>query len=189
MRLARGVGKGRRHHQQVYRPHGTIKLGKAQVVADRQPDAPHRGIEGDDLVAVLYGLTFIVVFGSAMKAEQVDLVVARHAPAGGVEHQAAVAHLVRHRGLQGNGAAHQPDLVAHRRLAQEVLQGAGALLFPGMHLVHVVAGNQGEVLRQCHQLRAARGRFGHQAIGVAQVLRDIRPRHHLHRGNAGRLRH
>jgi hypothetical protein len=54
------VGKGGRHHDQIDRRQGAIKLGKAQVVADRQGNAAKWGIDRSQLIAGFDESSFIV---------------------------------------------------------------------------------------------------------------------------------
>ena len=176
-------GKRRRQDQQVDLAERTEEFGKAQVVADRQPDAPERRLEGHRLPTGFDRRAFVVTLLALLEAEQVDLVVARHPCALRVKHQAGVQHFVFDARHQRHRAADDPDAVFARRLREKVLDRPVAIGLAYGDLVGVAPAHDRKVLGQCHKLRALRHRLGDQRAGGAQVFFDARGRDHLDRGD------
>ena len=117
VRRAGRRGECRRHQDQRERPHAAIELGKAQVVAHRQPDAAARQVDGHHVGARLDGLAFVVAFLAAREREQVDLVVAGDAPPVGAVDEARAAHarrIARSRAARCRRPARSPWACASR---------------------------------------------------------------------------
>ena len=104
-------------HLGAARHQGAIELGKAQVVADREADAPELGAGRDDLLA---GRERVRLpegrQAGELDVEQVDLAVAGDLLAGSVEQQARVVHI----GAVGleEASGQDPHVVAPRRVGE-----------------------------------------------------------------------
>ena len=182
--LAGGFRESRRDQDQVHVPHRPVKLGKAQVVAHRDPEAAVRGVHGADLVAGFDRALLRVALLAHLESEEVDLVVARRALAQWVVDQARVAHLARLARLDRHRAADEPYLVAPRLAGEERLDRPGAIALARIDLVGVLHPHDREVLGQRDDARArGRGELD-QALGLLQVGGNVRARGHLDRGHA-----
>ena len=128
VRLARGVGEGRRHTQHITRRihQRAVQLRKAQVVADAQPQTQwprlhrHRGKTG------LQRAAFVVRLAAVVVGKEVQLVVMPRLAAIGCKHATAVEHPSRRTAVHRQRAAHQPQPVPARRVGQELLDGPAA---------------------------------------------------------------
>ena len=90
---------------------------------------------------------------------------------------------------QRDGAADHPQAVTSGELAEEVLQGAGAVGFAQIQNVRAALAHEGEILRQHDQAGALLRRFRDQAFGLKQIGADIGTRRHLHGGGLDRCAH
>src|SRR5690349_16571941 len=95
VRLARGGGESRWSEDNVYLSHGTVKLGKADIVADGKADAAKGGFQGNDTPACLNGFFFGIAFSPQLQAEQMYFVIPCNLLTAVVVYQATVSHLVR----------------------------------------------------------------------------------------------
>ena len=111
-----------------------------------------------------------------------NLVVTCHLRTGLVEHQAAVAHLVRGTSRQRQ-RTDQPNFVFARRFAHELLNRPLPRLLASFDLVLFVHAHDGKELRQHHQLRALLRRVGDQTARFAQVALDVGAGCHLDGSN------
>jgi hypothetical protein len=121
------------------------------------------------------------------KAEQVPLVVARHAFALRIEDQTGVAHLRRVVAEQRQRAADQPDAVPARGVGEKILDRAVAEGFARRQARRIVGADQRKVFRQYQQLRAGGHGLLDQPGRGGQVGRDIRAGNHLQGGESGHL--
>src|SRR5450830_165045 len=181
VRLAGGVGKRRRYHNQRAIAHGPVQLGKTQVVAHRQANLAERRLEALDVVAVDDGARFVIRLFAACKTEQMDLVVTRHAPACGIIDQRGIEHLAIFPGNHRQRAADQPDLVLARQRRHEILDLAGIDLFGVVEFDFFMHAHDGPIFRQQDELRALLLRLRDQPGGGGKVLFDLGRRHHLYR--------
>ena len=189
MRLAGGGGKCRRHQDDVHVGHGAIHLGKAQVIADGQPDTAKRRIQHHNPVTGFDGFFFLIVFDAEVESEQVNLVVARHQLALVVVNQTAVADFFGVVASQRHGTAYQPDLVFFRGSSEKFLDRALALLLACGNLISVLVTHNGEKLGQRHQFCAAACGQCDEPFGFRQIGADIGAGSHLdggHTDDAGR---
>ena len=184
MRLARGLGESRGHEDQVDVTHGAVELGKAQVIAHRDPEPPVRGIDRADFPAGLDGALLAVALLAHLEAEEVDLVVAGDAHAFLVVDEAGIAHLLGRARFERHRAADDPYAMALRLLREEGLDRALALALARGDLVGVLHAHDREILGERDDARARGGSELDEPPRLLQVRRDIRPRGHLDRRHA-----
>src|SRR5206468_5210454 len=116
-------------------------------------------------VAGLERAGLVVALVARGEAEEVHLVVARHALAGIVVHHAGAADMPFIRTRYGDGAGNDPELVIAGGARKEILDRARAVGFTGAQLVGVLAPDHVEVLWQRDEARAGGRRGGDEAPG------------------------
>src|SRR6185437_17072173 len=75
VRLARSRCEGCRSKNNVYFPHGTIKLRKAYVIANGKADAAEWGLQGNDSAACLNRFFLGIILVAQLQAEYMYFVV------------------------------------------------------------------------------------------------------------------
>ena len=188
MRAPGGLGKCRRHDNDVHILHGAVQLRKAQVVANRQSDAPERRIRHLDVLARLERPLFREPLRSEVQVEQVNLVIPRDELAVVIVQLAGIVDLAFAGGGHRHGATHQPDLVFLRRIRQKTLDRAVAVFLADLDLVAGPHAHDREVLRQRDQSCALMGRYLDEPASLVQIGGNVWTGSHLHPGNAKHLR-
>src|SRR5690606_37950825 len=123
-------GKGRGHKNQVNSSHRTVELGKTQVVTHRQSHPAEGGIKTADVSSGLDCTSLVEALCSAVKTEQVNLVVVSHPSSGRIEHEHAVAHLALRCAGQRYRTIHEPYPMARRGCRKPALHRAVSIRFP-----------------------------------------------------------
>jgi|GEM_PF-6105365 len=159
-------------------------LGKAQVIADRQPQPSHRGGDHDRLRS--RGKTVRLAVGLAIgqrDIKKVTLVVATQALTIRAVDQAGTAHPAGFGAGDRHAAADQGDAMTGRLIGQKGLNGAVAVRLALADDIAIPASHKGKILGQNHQPGALVAGAGDQPFGGSQVLRPIVIGDHLHRSH------
>src|SRR5690242_1000584 len=78
VRLPGSCGESGRGENNIYFSHGTVELGKTQVIANGQAYAPEWGFQRNDTTACLDGFFFRIALTTEFQAKQVHFVIARN---------------------------------------------------------------------------------------------------------------
>src|SRR5476649_1449183 len=186
VRLARRVGERGRHDHQRAIAHFSVKLGKPQVVAHRQPDASEWRIKRTHFASRTDRAGFVEGFRPFLEIEEMNLVVAGNLLTGWIEDQGGIEHTRGFRRFHGQGSADHPYAMLARRVRQELLDRTMAGRLADRELVRVLETHVAEVFRQQHKLRAIARGFGNQPSRFRYIALTIRRTHHLQRGYAER---
>ncbi len=183
----RGAGRRRERRgddDQRKVAHLPIELGEAQVVANRQTDAPARQVDAHHAGAGLDRAAFVVTLLAAGEREEVDLVVAGDSLAVGTVDQAGAAHATGVARRDRHGAADQPDPVPGGESREECLLRPFAVFLANGELVGRARAEDAEVLGQHDEARAFARCLRDQRLRLSEVGGDIAAGNELHRGDA-----
>ena len=192
VRLAGGRRKGRRHHQPLHTSslQAAIEFREAQVVADRQAQAPRGRIERHHRVARRHVRRLAVTLGAIgqLDVEQMDLVVARDPGAAGVVDQAGLGAALAGCAGQRHRTGDDPHAKLRGGAGKKFLHRARTVGLGMRAPVGVAQRHQRKILRQQREPRALVRRHLQQAPRARQVGVAIVPGTHLHGGDQGRSR-
>jgi hypothetical protein len=182
----------RRHAQDLgsLRNEVAVELGEAQIVAHGESQPARRGVDDDGLRARLRVGRLAVALAPARQVdvEEMDLVVARGAPALGVVDDA---------GVRGTRVALDRDRLRARDDPEAEFAGEGrhcglcgpvAVALDDGAPLRFVPAHEREVLRQYGEAGAALACEPEEAADGREVPADVRERRHLDGGDNG-LRH
>src|SRR6185369_17547005 len=147
----------------------TIKLGKAQVVADRQADAADWRIESDARAPGFDRFRLVVALVALAECKQMDLVVAGNLLAVRIEYQRSAAHPRRVGRSDRHGAADQPQPLLARDARQKVLLRTVAVGLTRIDLVSGPGAEDAEVFGQQDERGALLSCRDDQRLDCGQV--------------------
>ena len=183
-----GEGAGHRQHTRPRLGEQAVEIGEAQVVADREPDDSRCGGGDHGTVAGFVVRRLLPALSAAdLDIEHVDLVVARLQLTLRTEEAGAVDRAAV-RSEQGERAAQQIDAVGCSQIGEPNHCRVLVLRTQDREERLPVFLNQVRRFRRSHELRAVRGRFADQRLGIVEIALRVGAGPHLdesdlHRGH------
>ena len=180
----------RRHRYELraFERQDAVELGEANVVTDREPDAPVLDLRDDGLVPRLLCLRLAVDDAPDLHVEEVDLPVRRDELAFGIEDEARVGELLASLTPLGDRAADQRDPVRPRPPGHRGDRLA-AVEWLRSRVVHGSVADRVPLLRQNDDVGPGCSRLCDEALCLFEVRALVGPTRHLNARDTDPVRH